>query len=72
MLNILKRLLCKHKEQTFIRNIYGDEIIDCGYKRSVWRCTNCDAIIFADELHQGPATKALEGQPAQAQPQKED
>jgi hypothetical protein len=36
----LNRLLCKHDFE-FVRNIYGDEIIAHGWKRSVWRCKTC-------------------------------
>lgn len=48
---ILKRLTCKHTHQTFIRNIYGDEIIIAGYKRSIWKCNDCGKEIFSDELN---------------------
>lgn len=51
-MNWLQRLFCRHKDTTFVRNIYGDEIIDCGYKRSIWRCTNCGKLVLQDELHE--------------------
>lgn len=47
----LKRLFCRHKDTSFVRNIYGDEIIECGYKRSIWRCNECGARVFKDALH---------------------
>lgn len=51
----LKRILCRHKgEREFIRNIYGDEIIHCNWKRSWWRCTECGARVLRDELHTPP------------------
>jgi hypothetical protein len=36
----LKRLFCDHNFR-FVRNIYGDEIILAGYKRSWWHCVRC-------------------------------
>jgi hypothetical protein len=50
MLNFLKRLFCKH-DLDFFRNIYGDEIIERGWKRSLWRCRKCSKIIAKEELH---------------------
>lgn len=35
-----RSLFCKH-EWEFGRNIYGDEIIRAGYRRSWWRCKKC-------------------------------
>lgn len=29
----------------FVRNIYGDEIISWGYKRSVWSCKKCGKVV---------------------------
>ena len=49
-MNILKLLFCRHTTE-FVRNIYGDEIIEYGYKRSLWRCTKCGSIVAKDELH---------------------
>ncbi len=46
----LKRLLCRH-DLGFLRNIYGDEIIARGWKRSVWRCKNCGKTVDRDDLH---------------------
>lgn len=45
----LKRLFCRHTI-VFIRNLYGDEIIEYGYKRSLWRCTKCGHVVAKDEL----------------------
>jgi hypothetical protein len=47
-MNILKQLFCKHDYQ-FIRNIYGDEIIWRGWKRSEWRCSKCGRIKYMDK-----------------------
>ena len=46
----LKRLLCSHPRIDFVRNIYGDEIILRGMKRSEWKCAKCGALVFRDEL----------------------
>ena len=48
---MLKRFTCKHTNQTFVRNIYGDEINWAGGKRSIWKCNDCGKIIFNDELN---------------------
>ena len=50
MFGWLKRLLCSHPRIDFVRNIYGDEIILRGMKRSEWKCAKCDALILRDEL----------------------
>jgi len=36
----------------FVRNIYGDEIIQRGYRRSIWRCTRCGTVQERNHLHQ--------------------
>lgn len=49
-MNIIKRLLfCKH-DYKFVRNIYGDEIIYVGWKRSLWKCSKCGAYQYRDYL----------------------
>lgn len=50
MIHIIKRIFCKH-DLTFVRNIYGDEIIACGYKRSLWQCKKCGEFFYKDSLH---------------------
>ena len=50
MIAFIKRLFCKHDKLFFIRNVYGDEIIDLGYSRSVWKCEKCGKIIYKGEL----------------------
>jgi hypothetical protein len=44
-----RRLFCKH-EWSWVRNIYGDEIIWADYKRSEWRCVSCGVAKFEGEL----------------------
>lgn len=36
----LKKLRCTH-EYYFISNLYGDQIIRNGFKRSMWCCKKC-------------------------------
>jgi hypothetical protein len=47
----LTRFLCQH-DYRFIRNIWGDEIIACGYKRSIWQCSTCGKRQWRDNLVQ--------------------
>ena len=47
-MNWLKRLFCKHYKVIFVRNIYGDEIIEYGYKRSIWKCARCGGFVYGD------------------------
>lgn len=58
MLAFFKRLFCKHYKVTFVRNIYGDEIIEWGWKRSLWKCEKCGALVPADHLHHFGETNA--------------
>lgn len=51
MMNWVEQLFCKHTWEWF-RNIYGDEIIACGYKRSIWVCTKCNKAQFRENLVQ--------------------
>lgn len=54
MLTQLKRAWrqwrCKH-DPVFIRNLYGDEIIEHDYKRSLWGCRKCGCLLFHPDLH---------------------
>ena len=50
MVNLIKRLFCKH-EYEFVRNIYGDEINWCGGKRSIWKCKKCGKLQYSSELN---------------------
>ena len=49
MFGFLKRLFCRH-DYHFARNLYGDQIIEWGWKRSVWQCKKCGALQGRDEL----------------------
>lgn len=49
----LKRMFCRH-EIEFVRDIYGDEIIERGWKRSIWKCSRCGKIVMRDQLHELP------------------
>jgi hypothetical protein len=40
----------KHRKARFVRNIYGDEIVHSGFKRSIWLC-DCGARFADTELH---------------------
>ena len=47
------KLFCKHKNQKWVRNIYGDEvnrISTCKIYRSEWRCADCGKVIYRHEL----------------------
>lgn len=46
---LLKRLLCHHGFK-FVRNLHGDEIIEYGWKRSLWRCAHCGKLHMSDYL----------------------
>lgn len=56
MIAFFKRLFCKHYKVTFVRNIYGDEIIERGWKRSLWKCVKCGASVPSDYLHHSEET----------------
>lgn len=43
----IKRLFCAH-DFIFVRNIYGDEILEHGYKRSVWKCKHCGRVKYTN------------------------
>ena len=51
MIRFIKRLFCRHTERDFVRNIYGDEIIEYGWKRSIWRCAKCSKLLYDDLPH---------------------
>lgn len=49
----LKTIFCRHKELTFVRNIYGDEIVHSGsFKRSWWKCNRCGMFRPKSSLHE--------------------
>lgn len=47
--NWFKRFWCEH-EYEFVRNIYGDEINECGGYRSLWKCSKCGKYQHRKEL----------------------
>lgn len=49
-MRIFKQLFCKH-DYKFVRNLYGDEIIHHGWKRSEWECCKCGKTKYKKELH---------------------
>ena len=52
-MRFLKRLFCKH-DLSFVRNIYGDEIRNYGWKRSIWKCNKCGKRVLKDAIHELP------------------
>lgn len=54
ILTFFRRLFCRHSEFDFIRNIYGDEINECGGKRSLWRCRGCGSAVLSADLYPKP------------------
>lgn len=42
--------LCNHNF-VFVRNIYGDEMIEYNYNRSLWQCTECEICKLSRGLH---------------------
>lgn len=49
--NWIYRMFCGHNKTTFVRNIYGDEIIHENWNRSLWRCDYCGKILRSELLH---------------------
>lgn len=47
---LLRRLFCRHRSVTFVRNIYGAEIEFSGGMRSRWKCDRCGAVKWRREL----------------------
>lgn len=51
----LARTSCSHADGfEFVRNLYGDQIIEWGNKRSLWRCSKCRKLAARDGLHGTP------------------
>lgn len=46
-----KRLLCRHRNRVFLRNIYGDELNVAGGNRSWWLCQNCGRQLLHSALN---------------------
>lgn len=51
MIGFVKHLFCFHRFK-FIRNIYGDQIIEYGWKRSVWSCYTCKKVKLGDYFYE--------------------
>ena len=53
-MNIIEKIIqkfgCGH-EYVFVRNIYGDEVNQCGGYRSLWQCYKCGKQQYRQELH---------------------
>lgn len=47
---LVMRLFCSH-EMAFVRNIYGDEIMEWAWNRSIWRCVKCGKVKALPYLH---------------------
>jgi hypothetical protein len=57
---ILKQFFCEHRNSTWLRNIYGDEINYHNGKRSLWKCDECEKITFGDWLYEPTPTEGKE------------
>lgn len=49
MSKFIKRLFCRHNYE-HVRNIYGDEIIEVGWYRSVWKCAKCGEVKYKEHM----------------------
>ena len=49
MFEFFRKFFCKHR-YLFVRNIYGDEIVEYGYKRSMYKCMYCGKYKYEKEL----------------------
>ena len=47
---MFKKLFCNHN-YIFVRNIYGDEIIHSGFKRSILECSECEKTKLSEYLN---------------------
>lgn len=54
-----RQLFCQHQNKVFIRNLYGDEVIFHGYKRSMWCCKDCGNVLFGSEIFDDKKDKAF-------------
>ena len=46
----IQKFCCGH-EYIFVRNIYGDEINQCGGYRSLWQCMKCGKYMYSKALY---------------------
>lgn len=49
---MFRQLFCKHEKSIFVRNIHGGEIIQSGFKRSIWQCPECNKVLLSETLYQ--------------------
>lgn len=47
-------------EYVFVRNIYGDEINQCGGYRSLWKCSKCGKYRYSKSLYNKPSKNLKE------------
>jgi hypothetical protein len=57
---LIKQLFCRHHYEWYY-NLYGDQIISWGYKRSVWKCTKCELLQGREKLHDPKRSGDLRG-----------
>lgn len=50
---LLVRRFCAHRDTEFMRNLWGDEILEWGYRRSLHRCCRCGQVVAKDYLWKG-------------------
>lgn len=55
MNRFFKKLFCGHKNVTFKRNVYGDEINFLN-ARSVWKCLDCNGYTYKKDLYEEHTT----------------
>lgn len=51
MIKFFRQFFCKHEKEVFVRNIYGDEILEYGWKRSIWQCEACGKYAYDPMLN---------------------
>lgn len=49
MIKFFKRIFCRHSYE-HKRIVYGDEIIDLGWRRSVWICSKCGKMKYEEHM----------------------
>lgn len=59
-MTFLKRIFCRHRNLQIVRNIHGDMIRDHGWKRSLLRCADCQAVLSRDDLNHGPLVAIMQ------------
>lgn len=53
-MNLIKEILCKHKNQICLTNCYGDFILHVSTRkqitRSIWKCHDCGKVFLKPTL----------------------